>query len=70
VGVSINNSPVQIFENKFKEYDRTWKDQVMRNGAMCRLRFAVNKDGEKNNLRIWADQGQMIQRIIIDEGDL
>ena len=41
--VSINNQPKQVFENKFKEYDRTWKDQVMRNGIMCRLRFAVDQ---------------------------
>ena len=70
IGVSIDNSPVQVFENKFKEYDRTWKDQVMRNGAVCRLRFAVNKRREMSHLRIWADQGQMIQRVILDWGGL
>ena len=68
--VSIDNSPVQIFDNKFKEYDRTWKDQVMRNGISCRLRFAVDKHREINNLRIQGDSGQMIQRIIIDWGGL
>jgi hypothetical protein len=70
IGVSIDNSPVQVFENKFKEYDRTWKDQVMRNGAVCRLRFAVNKRREMSHLRIWADPGQMIQRVILDWGGL
>ena len=68
IGVSIDNGPVQIFENKFKEYDRTWKDQVMRNGAVCSLHFAVDKNREMNTLRIWADPGQMIQRIVIDWG--
>ena len=68
--VNIDNSPVQIFDNKFKEYDRTWKDQVMRNGISCRLRFAVDKHREINNLRIQGDSGQMIQRIIIDWGGL
>ena len=68
--VSINNQPEQVFENKFKEYDRTWKDQVMRNGIMCRLRFAVDQQRETNCLRIQADPGQMIQRIIIDWGGL
>jgi len=68
--VNIDNSPVQIFNNKFKEYDRTWKDQVMRNGISCRLRFAVDKRREINNLRIQGDSGQMIQRIIIDWGGL
>ena len=70
IGVSIDNGPVQIFENKFKEYDRTWKDQVMRNGAICRMRFAVDKKREFNQLHISADPGQMIQRIIIDWGGL
>ena len=68
--VSINNQPKQVFENKFKEYDRTWKDQVMRNGIMCRLRFAVDQRREVNFLRIQADPGQMIQRIMIDWGGL
>ena len=63
--VSIDNSPEQVFENKFKEYDRTWKDQVMRNGIKCRLRFAVDNRREMNFLRIQADPGQMIQRIVI-----
>ena len=66
VGVSVDDSPVQVFENKFKEYDRTWKDQVMRNGAVCRLRFAVNKNHPYHELRLAGDPGQMIQRVIID----
>ena len=70
ISVSIDNQPEQVFENKFKEYDRTWKDQVMRNGIMCRLRFAVDQQRETNCLRIQADPGQMIQRIIIDWGGL
>ncbi len=70
ISVSIDNQPMQVFENKFKEYDRTWKDQVMRNGIACRLRFAVDKNWEVNFLRIQADPGQMIQRIIIDWGGL
>ena len=70
ISVSIDNQPKQVFENKFKEYDRTWKDQVMRNGIMCRLRFAVDQRREVNFLRIQADPGQMIQRIMIDWGGL
>ena len=70
ISVSIDNQPEQVFENKFKEYDRTWKDQVMCNGIMCRLRFAVDQQRETNCLRIQADPGQMIQRIIIDWGGL
>jgi hypothetical protein len=61
---------VQVFENKFKEYDRTWKDQVMRNATIGRLRFAVDSHRETSLLKIQADPGQMIQRIILDWGGL
>ena len=40
----------------------------MRNGAVCSLHFAIDKNREMNTLRIWADPGQMIQRIVIDWG--
>ena len=70
VGVCVDDSPVQVFENKFKEYDRTWKDQVMRNGASCRLRLAIDKNRSDHQLRLVGDPGQMIQRVIIDWGGL
>jgi hypothetical protein len=71
VGVSIDGSPMQVFENKFKEYDRTWKDQVMRNGISCRLRFAVDRSKPTFRLTLHGiDSGQMVQRVIIDWGGL
>ena len=70
VGVSVDGSPVQVFENKFKEYDRTWKDQVMRNGAVSRLRFAVDNNRSSHQLRLTGDPGQMVQRVIVDWGGL
>ena len=70
VGVSIDESPMQIFENKFKEYDRIWKDQVMRNGAICRQHFAIDRNKSSHTITISGDPGQMIQRVIIDWGGL
>lgn len=71
VGVTFDGAPMQIFENSFREYDRTWKDQVMRNGIACRLRFPVNRSESSHLLVIKAlDPGQMVQRIIIDCGGL
>ena len=70
VGVSIDDSPMQVFENKFKEYDRTWKDQVMRNGAVCRLHFAIDRTKSRHTLNLKGDPGQMVQRVIIDWGGL
>ena len=70
VVVGIDNLPMQTFDNKFKEYDRTWKDQVMRNGAVCRLRFPVDKTKSRHNLILKGDPGQMVQRVIVDWGGL
>ena len=66
VGVSIDGSPVQVFENKFIEYDRTWKDQVMRNAAICRLRFALDASKPSHTVTLHGiDPGQMVQRVVI-----
>ena len=70
ISVSIDNAPIQILENQFKEYSRTWKDQVMRNGAVYRMRFALDNTNNRHTLHLSADPGQMIQRVIIDWGGL
>ena len=71
VSVTVDGSQPQTFENKFKEYDRNWKDQVMRNGAPCRLRFAVDRSKRSHTLTFQAlDPGQMLQKVIIDWGGL
>lgn len=71
VSISIDGGSPQVFENRFKEYDRSWKDQVMRNGAVCRFRFAVDKSKSSHTVRFMAkDGGQMLQRVIIDWGGL
>jgi len=71
ISISIDGGSPQVFENKFKEYSRSWKDQVMRNGATCRLRFAVDKSKASHTIRFTAEEpGQMLQRAIIDWGGL
>ena len=71
VSVTVDGSQPQTFENKFKEYDRNWKDQVMRNGAPCRLRFAVDRSKRSHTVTFQAlDPGQMLQKVIIDWGGL
>ena len=71
VSISVDGGGSQLFENKFKEYDRTWKDQVMRNGAVCRLRFAVDKSKASHTISFTASEpGQMLQRVMIDWGGL
>jgi len=69
--VSIDGGIQQTFDNRFAEYSRTWKDQVMRNGAVCKMRFAVDRQLPTHTIRVAAvDAGQMVQRIIIDWGGL
>ena len=66
VGVSIDGSPVQVFENKFHEYSRSWKDQVMRNSAVCRLHFTLDPAKTRHTLTLHGiDPGQMVQRVVI-----
>ena len=71
VAVSVDGGAPQVFENRFREYGRTWKDQVMRNGAPCRLRFALDRARRQHAVTFRAlDDGQMLQRVIIDWGGL
>ena len=71
ISISVDDGSPQVFENRFKEYDRTWKDQVLRNGAVCRLRFVVDKSKSSHTIRFTAkDPGQMLQCVIIDWGGL
>lgn len=71
IGVSLDGSEIQVFENQFREYSRSWKDQVMRNGIACRLRFAINPAAPAHTLTFHTiDAGQMVQKVIIDWGGL
>ena len=71
ISIAVDGGEPQVFDNKFAEYSRTWKDQVMRNGAVCHLRFAVDKSRSSHTIRFTAkDPGQMLQRVIIDWGGL
>lgn len=61
----------QSFDNQFKEYDRTWKDQVMRNGAACQLRFTIDRAKPSHQISFHATEfGQMLQRVTIDWGGM
>ena len=71
ITISVDGGEPQIFDNQFAEYSRTWKDQVMRNGAFCHLRFAVDQSRPSHTISFKAvEPGQMLQRVIIDWGGL
>lgn len=71
IGISVDGCTPQIFRNKFKEYDLTWKNQVLRNGAEVRLKFAINKSLKEHKISfICGEPGMMIEKVIIDWGGL
>jgi hypothetical protein len=71
ISVSVDGGMPQIFENKFKEYGRSWKDQVMRNGKAGHMRFAIDKRKQQHQITFKAlDPQQIVQKIIIDWGGL
>lgn len=71
IGVSVDGSQAQVFNNEFKEYGKSWKDQVLRNGAVARLKFKIDKTQPSHTISfICGDAGMMIQKVIIDWGGL
>lgn len=71
VGVSVDGSEPQVFNNEFKEYGLSWKNQVLRNGAVAHMRFAIDKTKKKHVISlICGDSGMMVQKVIINWGGL
>ena len=71
IEISMDGRQTTKFENVFREYARSWKDQVMRNGIATTIQFPLSKEQKSHVLRIQAiDPGQMIQKIIINWGGL
>lgn len=71
ITVSMDGGTPRTFENRFIEYSRAWKDQVLRNGVACRMRFAIDKSAATHTITFHApDTGQMLQKVIIDWGGL
>ncbi len=70
-GISVDGQPAFIAKNEPREYSRTWKDQVLRNGTVATAKFPVKTGVGKHTLTlICGDPGIIIQRIVIDWGGL
>jgi hypothetical protein len=70
-GISVDNQPVFVAQNDHKEFTEPWKDRVLRNGALSKATFVVNKSLQKHTLTITCgDPGMVIQRVVIDWGGL
>lgn len=71
IGISVDGCKPQVFNNVFKEYGLSWKDQVLRNGALKRLLFAINPQQLRHTLSfICGEPGMMIQKVIVNWGGL
>ncbi|RNL82386.1 hypothetical protein ED312_17140 [Sinomicrobium pectinilyticum] len=70
-GISVDNQPVYVTENRPKEFSEGWKDQVLQNGALAVAGFPVEQKAKKHTLKLTCgDPGVIVQRIVIDWGGL
>lgn len=72
VGISIDGQKQQTFNYKFEEWSYPWKEDVMRNGHEYVVRLKVGEQQKNKNhmLTVFATEGQVLQRIVLDWGGL
>ena len=71
IGISVDGCTPQVFDNKFKEYGLSWRNQVLRNGAVAKMKFTIDSSKSSHQLDIiCGDAGMMVQKVIIDWGGL
>ncbi len=71
VGVSVDGCQPQVFNNQFQEYGLSWKNQVLRNAAVARLKFNIDKSKSSHVLSlVCGDSGMMVQKVVVDWGGL
>jgi hypothetical protein len=69
-GVSIDGAAPQVMDNKFSEFSRTWKNQVLQNGAEVTTVFPITKARKHTISFICGSPGVMIERVVIDWGGM
>ena len=70
-GISVDGQPAFTAKSEPREFSKSWKDQVLRNGAIAVVKFPVRQAAKKHTLSlICGDPGTIIQRIVIDWGGL
>jgi hypothetical protein len=69
-GVSIDGAAPQVMDNKFSEFSRTWKNQVLQNGAEVTAVFPITKARKHTISFICGSPGVMIERVVIDWGGM
>lgn len=70
-GIAIDGGTPVLAQNNAIEFTETWKDRVLRNGALTVVKLPVNKNLSEHTIRFTCgDPGIMIQRVILDWGGL
>lgn len=68
--VSIDDGPVALPSSSSPEYTQTWYENVLRNAAINKSTFHIDKPGKHTlNIRT-GDPGMVIQKIVIDFGGM
>ena len=68
--VSIDDGPVALPSSSAPEYTQTWYENVLRNAAINKSTFYIDKPG-KHTLHIkCGDPGMVIQKIVLDFGGM
>ena len=71
VGVAMDGGDPQVFDNQFKEYGLSWKNQVLRNGAVAHMTFSIDRSKAAHVISLHCgDAGMMVQKVIVDWGGL
>ncbi|MDO5761446.1 MAG: hypothetical protein Q4P12_02160, partial [Bacteroidales bacterium] len=71
IGISVDDSQPEVYQNIFKEYSLEWNNQVLQNGDVALIRFGIDKSRKEHKLSfICGDSGMMIQKVIINWGGL
>lgn len=69
--IQFDDDSERVVENRFAENSDNWKDQVLCNGTEAIVTVPVEAGRRRHRLRLKAvDEGQMVQRIILDWGGL
>lgn len=68
--VCIDDGPVALPSSSAPEYTQTWSDNVLRNAAINKSTFYIDKPG-KHTLHIkCGDPGMVIQKVVLDFGGM
>lgn len=70
-GLSVDGGPVTVCENRFKEYSKEWKDQVLTNCRDFIVTLPLDPSRERHTVSLTVGSpGQMIQRLDVVRSQL